>query len=123
MNGVNLNLFQFEYDLTWMAFFMDSQDRFYARYGGREDASPESHLNKESLLTVMREVLALHKDGKVQTSRYEPDGKPVRTPEEIPPMKAMLARRKENKCIHCHDVKVAGLRHEQEQKTFTRDLI
>lgn len=122
MNGVNLNLFQFEYDLTWMAFFMDAHDRFYARYGGREDGHAELHLNRESLLRVMRRALELHAAGLVQTSRYEPAGKPVRTPEGIPTMKAMMARRKES-CIHCHDVKVAELRHLQAQGQFTRDLI
>jgi predicted metalloprotease with PDZ domain len=123
MNGVNINLLQFERDLTWMAFFMDGQDRFYARYGGREDDDPESHLNKDSLLRVMRQVLELHKDGKVQTSRYEPDGKPARTPEDIPTLKALLAPRMENQCIHCHDVKVAELRHLQAQNRFARAMI
>ena len=54
MNGVNINLFQFDYDLTWMAFFMDAHDGIYARYGGREDHDAESHLTKPSLLRVMR---------------------------------------------------------------------
>ena len=36
MNGVNLNQFQFEYDLTWMAFLQDAEGRTYTRYGGRE---------------------------------------------------------------------------------------
>jgi hypothetical protein len=123
MNGVNINLFQFERDLTWMAFFMDAQDRFYARYGGREDAEPESHLTKASLLRVMRQVLELHGAGKVQQSRYEPSREPVRTPEEIPTMKALMQPRKENKCIHCHDVKVAELKHSQQLGRFTRDLL
>src|SRR5262245_46376473 len=122
MNGVNINLFQFERDLTWMAFFMDARDRFYARYGGREDAE-ESHLTKESLLRTMKQVLDLHRVSSVQQSRYEPGREPVRTPEEIPTMKALMARRKENKCIHCHDVKVAELKHVQEQGRFTRDLV
>jgi predicted metalloprotease with PDZ domain len=122
MNGINLTLFPFEYDLTWMAFFMDGQDRFYARYGGRNDRAAESHLNKESLVRVMTQVLELHRAGKVQTSRYEPAPAPARTPEEIPTMRALLARRQE-KCIHCHDVKVAELRHLQAQGRFDRDLI
>jgi predicted metalloprotease with PDZ domain len=122
MNGVNLNLFQFENDLTWMSFFMDDQDRFYARYGGREDENPESHLNQESLVRVMQQVLELHKKRQVQTGRYEPSGKQVRTPEELPTMKAMMASRKE-KCIHCHDVKVAELRHLQSLDKFTRDRV
>jgi predicted metalloprotease with PDZ domain len=122
MNGVNINLFQFERDLTWMAFFMDDQDRIYARYGGREDQHAESHLNKESLLRVMQQVLALHAKGEVQTSRYESSGKPARTPEDIPTMKALMASRKE-KCIHCHDVKVAELRRLQALDKFTRELV
>ena len=123
MNEVNINLFQFEGDLTWMGFFMNARDQFYARYGGREDDQPESHLNKESLVRVMQQVLELHRDNKVQTSRYEPTGKPVRTPEEIPTMQPMMARRKENRCIHCHDVKVAEMRHRQSEDRFTRDMI
>lgn len=123
MNGVNLNLFQFERDLTWMAFFMDANDRFYARYGGREDMAAESHLTKDSLVRVMKQVLELHRSGQVQTSRYEPAREPVRTPEEIPTMKAMMARRKDNPCIHCHDVKVEELKDLQQQGRFTRDLV
>jgi serine protease Do len=38
-------------------------------------------------------------------------------------MKGMMAARKENKCIHCHDVKVAELRHLQAVGRFTRDLV
>jgi hypothetical protein len=123
MNGVNLDLFQFEFDLTWMGFFMDAEDRFYARYGGREDTGPESHLNKQSLLATMRHVLDLHRQRKTQTSRYEPTGKGGRTPEDIPTMGPMMARRKENKCIHCHDVKVASLRHLQAMEKFSRDMV
>lgn len=123
MNGVNINLFQFERDLTWMAFFMDGRDRFYARYGGREDEEAESHLTKESLVRTMKKVLELHRRGEVQKSRYEPRPKPERTPEQIPTMKAMMAKRKDSKCIHCHDVKVAELKDLQQKGRFTRDLV
>jgi serine protease Do len=124
MNGQNLNLFQFDYDLTWMAFFMDGHDRFYARYGGRDDAHAESHLTKASLLRVMRQVLDRHAAGAVQTSRYEPVAKTVRTPEDIAPLKARVSRRKPgNRCIHCHDVKQGRLEERLQAGTFTRELI
>lgn len=123
MNGVNINRFQFEYDLTWMAFFQDAEGRTYARYGGREDGDPQSHLTKASLLKLMSQVLELHQKGAVQKiGRYEPEGQPARTPEDIPPMSTMLAKRKV-KCIHCHDVKVAELRDRQARKAFKRDMI
>jgi hypothetical protein len=124
MNGQNLNLFPFDYDLTWMAFFMDADDHYYARYGGREDAGAESHLTKASLLRVMREVLRLHKDGAVLTRRHEPSGHPPRTPEDIPGLNARMAKRKpNNRCIHCHDVKQAELLGRREVGTFRKDLI
>lgn len=123
MNGVNIELFQFERDLTWMSFFMDANDRFYARYGGREDSEAESHLTQASLKRVMQQVLELHKKGAVQTSRYEPSSQSRRTPEDIPTMAKLMAPRKENKCIHCHDVKVAELKHLQELGRFTRDAV
>lgn len=123
MNGVNLNQFQFEYDLTWMAFFQNAEGRTYIRYGGREDHDAESHLNKNSLMRVMRQVLSLHGDDDVQPeSRYEPVAKSVRTPEDIPTMKAMMAKRK-NSCIHCHDVKLAQLRHLGDLGKLEKDMV
>lgn len=124
MNGQNIGLFQFEYDLTFMGFFMDANDQFYARYGGREDNHAESHLSKESLVRTMQAVLALHKDGKVQTSRYEPKNPMARTPEDLPGMVKMFDRRKPgNRCIHCHDVKVANLADRRERGVFSKELI
>ena len=122
MNGVNIELFQFEYDLTWMAFFMDAEDRFYARYGGREDEDAESYLSQPSLVRVMRQALKLHREGDVLAGRYESNGRPPRFPEDIPTMPGMLQRR-ENKCIHCHDVKVAQLRQLRSEGRFSRDLV
>lgn len=123
MNGVNINQFQFEYDLTWMAFFQNAEGRTYARYGGREDHDPESHLNKESLLRVMRHTLALHRGGRAQpVNRYEPAADSVRVPEDIPTMQAMMAERKES-CIHCHDVKVAELRHARDLGQVEKDAV
>jgi S1-C subfamily serine protease len=123
MNGVNIQLFQFERDLTWMAFFMDAFDHFYARFGGRDDTGAESHLTKESLVRTMKQALELHRTANVQTSRYEPAPMPPRTPEEIPGMTATMVARKENRCIHCHDVKVVELKHRQGIGTFTRNMV
>jgi|GEM_PF-821912 len=129
MNGVNLEHFQFEYDLTWMSFFQDEKGRTYTRYGGRDDSGSESHLNKESLLTTMHAVLELHKTKSVQPfSRFEPFPEPdsevplIETPSELPTMKQMMSKRKES-CIHCHDVKVARLRHHHEKDTLQKDMV
>ena len=123
MNGVNLNQFPFDYDLTWMAFFQDDRGRTYTRYGGREDEEAESHLNRDSLVAVMQRVLQLHQRRQVQpVNAYEPAAGSVHTAEDIPPMKTMLARR-EVKCIHCHDVKAARLRDRRDRGTLTKDMV
>jgi hypothetical protein len=123
MNGVNLDHFQFEFDLTWMAFFQNSEGRTYSRYGGREDQDAESHLNKTSLLQVMGLVLKLHEDQNVQPdNRYEPIPESIRTPGDIPPMEKMMSKRKES-CIHCHDVKAATLRHQRELGQLDKDMV
>ena len=124
MNGQNIHLFQFDYDLTWMAFFMDGRDRFYARYGGRDDAHAESYLSQASLVWVMRQGLELRKRGAVQTSRHEPTTDATQTPEDIPGLTARIGRRKEgHRCIHCHDVKQAELDLLRQQGRFSKEMI
>ena len=123
MNGVDLNRFPFEYDLTWMSFFQDSEGRTYTRYGGRDDTGPESHLNQKSLVRVMKQALELHKTGSVQpNNRYEPASEDSRTPEQIPTMKQMIAKRKV-KCIHCHDVKSTQLKNLRSAGKFEREMV
>jgi predicted metalloprotease with PDZ domain len=106
-----------------MAFFMDSKDGIYTRYGGREDSNAESHLNKESLIRVMQQVLDWHKSGRVGAYSAHAETNSPRTPEDIPTMKAMIAPRKEDKCIHCHDVKIAALRDLQAKALFAREMV
>lgn len=123
MNGVDLNRFPFEYDLTWMSFFQDSQGRTYARYGGRDDTGPESHLNQKSLVRIMKQTLELHKTGSVQPNdRYEPATADPLTPEQIPTMRQMMEKRKV-KCIHCHDVKSTRLKNLRLADEFNKKMI
>jgi hypothetical protein len=37
MRGVDLTTFDFDYDLTWAAFFMNANEHIYGRYGGRDE--------------------------------------------------------------------------------------
>lgn len=103
MNGVDLNLFRFDYDLTWMAFFLNADGRVYARYGGRDADSAEGRISRDGLLHAMREVLRLHQtDG----ARKLLPPAPPRRPEELNLLKG-LGRRNSQACIHCHMVNEA----------------
>lgn len=109
MRGVNLHVFEFDYDLTWMGFFLNADEKIYGRYGGREPASPDTYLTLAGLKHAMRSALAAH--------RREPSAKPpgepkaVRTVEQYPAANRM----KPDACIHCHQV--YDFRREELQRT------
>jgi len=103
MNGVDLARFEFDYDTTWQAFFLDADLGIYSRYGGRDETSADGRLSKESLLTTMREVLEAHERRGKPSGHSDLDLQPAApqatTPEEIPLLKAS-----HQGCVHCHQV-------------------
>jgi hypothetical protein len=97
MRGVNLNVFDFDYDLTWAAFFMNGNEKVYGRYGGRDAGPAEAHLSLAGLKYAMRQALAAHQ----RDPNAKPgDAKPAFTAEQYP----AATRRKNDECIHCHMV-------------------
>jgi predicted metalloprotease with PDZ domain len=116
MNGVDLNLFRFNYDLTWMAFFMDAEGRIYGRYGGRDETSAESRLARDGLLWTMTEVLRVHKAAAANKQPL-PKAPPPSRPEDLP----RLATRKE--CIHCHQVGEAIFDAQNRKGAFRKDSV
>jgi serine protease Do len=102
MNGVDLNIFRYDYDLTWMGFFLDADGRVYARYGGRDPDSAEARVSKEGLLHAMQEVLKLHTEAQAKKPT-PPPANPVKKPEDFPTLKAFTGDR----CIRCHMINEA----------------
>ena len=49
MRGVDLDVFDFDYDLTWMAFFLSADGKVYSRYGGRSPDSASQYLSRAGL--------------------------------------------------------------------------
>ena len=98
MRGVNLDVFDLDYDLTWAAFFLNGHEQIYGRYGGRDAGSADAYLTLSGLKHAMRSALAAY--------RHDPDQKPAnesRSPrqvEQYPAAKALKA----DACIHCHQV-------------------
>jgi hypothetical protein len=99
MRGVDLNVFDFDYDLTWMAFFLNADERIYGRFGSRDASSPDKFLTLAGLKHAMRAALAAHAQ---EPSTRPPLAKAApRTPESYTASK----RLKPNQCIHCHQVR------------------
>ena len=65
IEGSDLNQFKFDYDLTFMVFFLDSQGRIVSRYGGRDSRNADNRQSLEGLAHVMSEV--------ARTCSEEPD--------------------------------------------------
>jgi hypothetical protein len=95
----DLNLFEFDYDLTLMIFFLDpSGKHIYARYGQRNGASADALQSLAGLEYTMRSVLAMH-------AGAAPEFAPRTSPEPrfIRDVQSGRGRRG----FHCHNVREA----------------
>src|ERR1700731_1477757 len=59
IDDVDLNLFEFDYDLTFMVFFLNAEEKVYARYGGAEAETPDNRKSLEGLRYTMESVLRM----------------------------------------------------------------
>lgn len=61
-NSIDLNLFHFDYDLTFAAFFMNADKTLYGRYGTRSSQKEaERDISIEGFSKAMQKALQLHK--------------------------------------------------------------
>lgn len=97
MRGVDLDLFDFDYDLTWMSFFLDGEGRVLGRYGGRDADSPDGQVTLVGLKYAMERALDRHRAAKPAVS---PTNRPARTVGDYSATKRLAA----TACIHCHQV-------------------
>lgn len=96
MRGVNIALFEYDYDMTWMSFFLDADGRVYSRYGSRNSVSADSHNTAAGLRNTMREVLAVQR---VESAKPRPTYQPpTQRPADIPAYNKMFG----GSCGRCH---------------------
>lgn len=93
----DLNLFEFDYDLTFMVFFLSADEKVYARYGSRDAVSPDSRQSLEGLRYTMASVLAMHQ-GKEQSFAPRAQASPKY-------IRDIAGGRRGRRCFHCHQVK------------------
>jgi len=53
-------LFEFDYDLTFMVFFLNAGERIYGRYGGRDGRGPDTRMSLAGLHHAMGAALDTH---------------------------------------------------------------
>jgi len=108
--GIDLSVFQFDYELTWAVFLMNADKTIYGRYGCRSDHKDTTKdLSIEGLKKAMEGALELHRgypgNRKLLAGKTGPRP-PFATPEAIPEITgkpfAKPADGTRAGCIHCH---------------------
>jgi len=96
---LDIGHFEFDPNVTVYFFVINADEHIYLRYGGRDDASPESYINLKSLEVALDRGLDQHKlwqDGKLPAAPRAP-AKFVKDYQEI-----REGPLKKNGCVHCH---------------------
>lgn len=119
MNGVDLQQFQFDYDLTWAAFFLNADGAIYGRYGTRAGGKTNAttHISIASLKKTMYRALEVHRGYPANIAQLAGKrGAPLdfRFVEDSP-----VKNRKEAHCVHCHHVRADFQRLKYEQRKLT----
>jgi serine protease Do len=114
MRGVDLDRFDFDYDLTFAVLFLGPDEQVYGRFGGRDARSPDDYLTLPGLRHAMQAALARHR-GRVPAPPT--DERPRRTVEQY----AALQRVPAKTCIHCHQVYEFERGERQANGTWRKD--
>ncbi|HEY1861645.1 MAG TPA: Trx7/PDZ domain-containing (seleno)protein, partial [Gemmataceae bacterium] len=97
IENVDLNLFEFDYDVTFMVFFLNAEKKVYGRYGGRDSESADDRQSLKGLTYTMQSELRMHKrEDKV----FAPKSAEAPRILKDPP-----GPRRD--CLHCHQVREA----------------
>jgi hypothetical protein len=96
IQGTNLRLFEYDYDLTWVAFFMNAQGKIYGRYGGRDAKSAEGRLSLTGLRFAMSSALEMHRNPPPTLKAISATTQPL--------LAESYFGGKVQGCIHCHNI-------------------
>ena len=114
--GLDLGLFQYDYDMSWAAMFLAPDLTIYGRYGTRNASGPGSDLllSAAAFKKAAERALKLHKGfpgnkGQLAAKKGKTPDYPV--PEKTPGLEERgQGETTRQKCIHCHMVKEFALR-------------
>jgi hypothetical protein len=98
MQGIDVELFRFDFDLTWAAFLMNRHGHVYARYGCRKDEHAEGMLSVRGFARVLEKAIEAH--------RAEADRKPAAWTPRLAesPRSTPDVLKTGKQCMHCHQV-------------------
>lgn len=114
-NGLDLSLFQYDYDLSFAAFFMNADKTIYGRFGTRtKNVDPSSEITLDGFRKALETALAWHAEYPLNKEAFAGKvGAPTKykVPEEMPPLQAKYKSELDyqgkvaQSCIHCHQIR------------------
>lgn len=113
-NGMDLSLFQFDYDQSFHTFFLHPDKTILGRFGTRSSRKENEDMTMEGMRKAMLGALDLHaRFNEVKPSLAGKHGPavPVARPEEFPNLKDRYATTLATgtniarSCIHCHQIR------------------
>jgi hypothetical protein len=123
-NSLDLDQFQYDYDMSWSAMFLNADGTVYGRYGTRNASGPASdaNLSLSGFTQAARRALELHNQYPANKAALAAKlGQPPEYdhPRQIPGLedRPLRATMKQN-CIHCHMVKEYALRAKWNEGTL-----
>jgi serine protease Do len=113
-NGMDLQLFQFDYDQSFAVFIMNGDKTIYGRYGTRShQTESDDDVSLEGFAAALEAGLEIHAGfpaNKPQLAGKQPQSQPrYGTPEQFPRLKEYASEldyegKVAASCIHCHQV-------------------
>lgn len=116
-NGLDLTLFQFDYDLTFAVFFMNADKTVYGRFGTRssvDDATKDISL--QGLAASMQAALAIHQGypgNRESLAGKQAVASDYKTANDFPTLRGKYGSSLDypgavtKSCMHCHQVRDA----------------
>lgn len=113
-NGMDLSQFQFDYDQSWAAFFLNAEMTIYGRYGTRShETESKDDVSLEGFAKALMGAWELHaqfpKNKTALVAKRGPTSD-VKVPEQFPSLKGKYGPKLDydgkvvQSCIHCHQI-------------------
>ena len=113
-NGMDLSQFQFDYDQSWAAFFLNADMTIYGRYGTRShQTESKDDVSLEGFSKALSGALELHAQfpkNKATLAAKRGLNSEIKVPEQFPSFKGKYGAKLDyegkvvQSCIHCHQV-------------------
>jgi len=132
-NALDLNRFQFDFDLSFSALIFNGDGTVYGRYGSWAHQSNPGESAAGGFREALEAALEIHGDypaSKSSLAGKQPRPSPYRTPVDMPGLQGRYTRNLDwegavvQSCVHCHQIGDAQRRvHRERREPISANLI